>query len=892
MNRCRQPRRSARRVRRSRSRNSAVKEEETGDEDTQLIIELSEDGSVEVISENLRILQDSEQGVGTERNITYYPLPATIYDGTYRHDRLGSPESEGTFTAEGAASKASGEWEPVVTEDGLEGGNDRSISIAGRVEGHAVGAIVEGSTTILLQLSTSEASARYQRVADWLREVNEMLGNDESGESVCHDDEGSPCSAEQEIMNRRKATRRMREVTMDILERVQGTPRESTLMKLQTTLEEILDYLGDKIVVHSHSRLNPVTASAARTEGIVGYYGDGDETAILVQPVRSTDPVGQGFASRSDGDRISVDLLEGFLRESMVSQENIIEQTLSTEPHVTAFASGERIVGVLSFPNTSSGAVITSSKSLQEMDSKTLTEQFRKLVHESYQKLLVQAHSKAECSGFIEQIKQELDQSLVNNGAGCSTIIQTVSKNWIKTKSNASPADLVHDLRMLIEQFILNNVLDERDMKCIAATIGQVFHSEQKTLSYEFKSSTVLDKIRTITQQLMNPSEDENHLLIINQIRETLEDIVRCQMTGKRPTDYRPWDVLRTFFEGIIFNSNAEPDSDSVIYALRDGLLDIFVKHETSQRALFEILKKFPTGEGTSRPPLTPLRSCPGVTLLTDHNTHQNASSEVLETPSSVEIVQKVHDLSSPDEPTGHGAGSILALMQALLLTFLRIIGSWSRELISLLDPKPSADLQPERSHSRSLNEKPSVSFNLLPGPADDETPSDSPQPEADSQGPNDAIDELRQLLLKSSLNGGTTPKRDAVPHCSLASSGPSKDLPSSRERMSAMLSKVLKESGAFKVTKRSPNTFHFELESISGDCVWSEDGGECAAFHGSVYDHEEGRALVFKTRTIVAESVSKVESQIECVQEVRKLSDDDGIGSGDCGLPSGESLE
>ncbi|XP_055644111.1 uncharacterized protein LOC129780155 [Toxorhynchites rutilus septentrionalis] len=884
------------------------------EEDTQLIIEVSGDGRIEIISERKRLLSDINQSMNIERNIIYSTLHPAMYDHvSYRRDQHES-DSELSFTTESPASEAS-ESMILVTEEEMnlederdgatfsvpvielpgEHENNQTISIFGKVQGRAVGAVVDPSTTVLMQMSSSDAVG-YQLMAECLRVVNEMMENEESMVVLAPREDGT-FSSKQAITDQKETTKHMVEMAEDVLERVQGYSRESILIKLQTTLGEILNQSEDTIVVHSQSRKHPAESDAG-TETIVGFYRDGDETALLVQPVNSIDLINQSVSSSSEGKRVSLDIIEGFLKDSLISQENIIEQTLLTDPLVTAFQSGERIVSVFSFPNTSSGVFITGSKNISEMVDETaitqsLMDQFRKLVRKSSEKLLVQTHSDAERSSIIEQIKQELERSLESKDAECSTefsvrqsddkvigvlqysegsiVIQTASKNWIKPKFHASPIDLISNLRMVICQFHLNNALGDEDLKCLATTIAQVFHSRQIELSEEFLGKPVLEKLRFITQQLVKPSEDEDHLIIINQIRETLEDIARCDMTGIRAKDYRPWDVLKTFFEGLIFDEDIESDSESVIYALRDGLLEILIKHQMSpSHALedfVELLKIIPTSEGNIRL-ITSESSCSGDPTLTRSSQSKSQIAEQGATP--VEVIQEVHDLSRKDEPAENRTVSFITLFQAFLLTLLRFIGSWASKLMPFLDRGPEETVQPERSRSRSLSKKPSVSFHLLP---EDKTPSNiSTQMNAERRNLNDVIDEFRKHL--ESTLGIAIPKAD-VPNYSFVESELSEDLTGNKTRMLVFLVKLLKESGKFRKVNYSDNAVHFELESVLGDYVWNENDGY-ATLSGNICDREESRGFFFNIRMVDLEAISDIESEIECIKEVRKLSDDD----------------
>ncbi|XP_055543465.1 uncharacterized protein LOC129729012 [Wyeomyia smithii] len=876
-------------------------------------------GQAQVISEYSTVESSSERTV--IRNFITVPLHPSAYDGSHQSDYESSTDSQSEWSnsVESLISEDSATPDdemtlevyddnpifsvPVIevpgeqTTAGLgqqrlvrkdDSSSHQSISVVGKVRGHAVGAVIEPTSTVLMQLSTSSAEIANERVLNCVRDINELLDNEESVVILkCPGVEESQ-SSRRAFFDHRRATRKMMEMTEDILRRIQGSSRESILVKLQNTLREILNQPEDTIVVHSYSR-EKLEEEESMGDALVAFFSKDDDTALYVRTMQSKEHQSESFSGSEDEDQMALDRLRNFLQNSMISQEEIIERSLAIEPALTVSQSGNKIVGVLSFPDASSGIVTTTSERFpvdgsHDEKTKSTINLFRKLVQQPSEKLLVQVYSDESRSLQVKQMKQDLDRTVQSDSmeqklpgisvresddkiigvlsyAGGSIVIQTSSKNWIKHQTNGSPQGLLVAIRLLMEKLIMDDELSETDKKQIASIIAGVFHSETIELSDEFLSKPVLDKIRLIVQQLMKPAEGEDPLVIISEIQDTLQDVARQRSTGNKNFD--TGDLLCKYFEELVCNEDSEFQANDILQALRDGLLNILVYYETSISSaldeLLELLKTVPVDVGEFN-----VSRCPGVTLLTDRQQKPPPPSEELNIQ-SLEVVQQIHDLLSDEEPVEDRAVTYMSMFQTLFLTLVKIFAGWSLKVKAFLN-KATEELP--RSQP-SLGKKPSVSFHLVQE-SDDETPPDiSVQLQQEREHLNETIDELR-LYLEQSLGVPDSWQRERRGSL-LKSVTDHKEV---KDRMLTLFAKLLEESGKLKVTDRSSEMIRLRLESVSGDLLRRESD-QFVVLSGSVRDRQHNLGLFFEARLIDLKYSLEMESEMEYVTEVRRLSDE-----------------
>ncbi|XP_053691223.1 uncharacterized protein LOC128739751 [Sabethes cyaneus] len=890
-------------------------------EQNRIFIDVFDNGQVQVISEYPTVWSSSERTV--IRNFVTAPLHPSLLDGNFPSDYYeSSPDSlsewsysvESTISEDGATPDDEMTLEvygdnpifsvPVIelpseqTTTGFrqqevrkpDAESRQSVSIVGNVRGHAVGAVIEPSSTVLMQLSTSQADVAHQRIMDCVRQANELLDNEESVVILNYPGVEESQSSRRTFIDHRRATLKMIEMAEDVLRRVQGSSRESILVRLQDTLKEILNQPENTVVVHSYSREN-LEVAEPKSDAFVGYFSKDQDMALYVQTPLSRDHLAGSFSgSEDDEDRMPLDRLRSFLRNSMIDQEEIMDRTLSTEPAIIVSQSGNKIVGVLSFPDTSSGLVTTTSDRFpiagnRDEMVKSTRDLFRKLVQQPSEKLLIQVHSDEDRSIRVKQIKQDLDQTVRSDSmedklpgisvresedkiigvlsyAGGSVVIQTSSKNWIKHQTHGNSQDLLVSIRLLMEKFIMNNELSEEDMKRIATIIAAVFHSEKLELSKDFLAKPLLEKIRSIVRQLLMPAEDENPLEIISQIQETLQDVAQQKSTSSKA--FETANLLRNYFEELVCDEDSEFEANDILQALRDGLLEVLVHYETSLSSalgeLLELLNTIPVeASGID------VSSCPGVTLLTDRQQEPPRHSEELDIQSR-EVIQQVHDLLSEEGHVEDRTVTYMSIFQALFLTLVNIFAGWSLKVKAFLNKVPEPPLKSEPS---SLGRKPSVSFHLVPD-SDDETPPDlSEQLQQEGRHLNETIDELRQYLERS-LDVPDSWQRER--RGSLLET--ERDQQVVKDRMLLLFGKLLEESGKLKVTERSAETIHLRLESASGDLVRRETD-RFVVLSGNVRDRQHNLGLFFEARLVDLKHASEVESEVECVTEVRRLSDE-----------------
>ncbi|KAL1397545.1 hypothetical protein pipiens_002507 [Culex pipiens pipiens] len=868
--------------------------------DTQLFIDVVDDKVVKVVSER-PVQYDPHQPV-IQRLITT-PLAPTLYDGTFRHDEDGS-ESELSFSSDSASSVESGSGESPASVDELtleqtgarpmfsvarmaEEERKQSISVVSKVRKHAVGAIVDPDSTVLMQLGRKD-SFGHQQALEYIRDINEMLERDESVVILRYpnvqDEQSSRVAREDHVVT----TRRMMELTEDVLGRVQGNSRESILMRLQQTLEEILNQDDETIVVHSYSRAD-TARDLPESEALVGFFQKDDDAALFVHVPDTLNRLSSSWSgSETDQQQMSLDQLKNFLQESLVFQEETMGVTMSTEPDITVSKSGNRIVAVMSFPNTSSAVLTAPSDSIPlESDRseiiQSVKDRFREVIEQPSGKLLVQLHLDESRGNKVEQMKYGLDQILRSSElphdpsqfsvrtsedkvigklsySGGSIVIQTSSKNWARPRCH-KPEDLVQSIRGVIEQFMINNELNDRDLKTIAALLVQVFYVEDVELPEGFLGLSVHEKIEALVQQLMNPTVDEDHLSILGQIQVTLQDICQTQTADR---DDASWDLLKSYFEGLICEGDNEYYGDTILPVLRRGLLMILSQYENSLSSaleeLVQLLKQVPN-EKVELYNVPSIATCPGTTTLAEPN--QNAPE--LDHP-SLEVVQKIHNLLTTDQPS---TISYLSTFHALFFAFLTIVSGWTVRVKSFLSKDPPTPSAPPLDSQPSVSKKPSVSFHLVQEPEEPATPPDFPQQlEREQRHLNETIDSLRAYLErtleapKSWQHSGQGSLVEEPEPKKLPASGP--------DRMVQLFTQLLEQSEQLRREENpstNANTIHLRMESASAVLERKEDD-QVVMLSGSIRDRDQNVGLFFEARLVdllgVAEGGVRAGNHIE----------------------------
>ncbi|XP_062698898.1 uncharacterized protein LOC109401734 isoform X2 [Aedes albopictus] len=905
---------------RQRNRSNRTRRAIRTSSNNHIVIEVSEDGHVQVI-QSLRSLSSSEQtSLFTRNYIPAPPLHPTVFDGTYRLEDDEDTNSEWTVSSESIPSEESDSEmaleevvstavssvpviEPGASGEGMEV-RKKSISVVGNVRGQAVGTMIDPDSTVLMQLSRGSLGG-YNEILEYMGEVNEMLNDQTSTVILKYPGLEDSQRSRAGQLGHVETAKNMMELTEDVLRRVQGSSRESILIKLQNTLGEMLYQPEDTIAIHTFSRED---TGCPKSEALVAYFRKDNDAALFVQVPESSNGASKSLSGCEDDERVGVERLKSLLQESLHSQERILGQTLGTEPEITISRSGNNVIGVLSFPNSSSAVVKTNVDNFSvEQDRsemvRSMKDLLQNLVQQSSGKLLVQMHADSDRETIVDQIKSELDQSIrsgtaesgesaisvkesddkvigVLNYSGGSIVIQTSSKNWIHAQSCSDPKDLLASIRLLIELFIMSSELTDVDLQSLASIIVQAFHCPRVELSDEYCEKYVLEKMKFVVHRLMNPEANEDPLLIINQLRSALEDIADPELATCHSKEPYSTDVLINYLDELICEENSQYTDDQILRTLRGALLDILIHYDTSlSGALEELLGvlKNVSAENIELHAPPSVTSSPGVTAITnDPFLLERFSSD----HPSREMVQRIHNLLGDEEPSEGREVSYLTTFHTLFLTLLRIIGGWSFRVKSFLgkEPAPAISAEPESESTLepepgiSVQRKPSVSFHLLkqPDEADERTPSDiSQQLEDERQKLNSAIDDLRQFL-EESLNVPESWDQQRKGSLMQFSSGRA----AVKQRMLHLFSKLLDEAGKLKVTDKSRDSIHLRLDSASGE-LERKEGAQYVVLSGNVRDRQHNLGLFFEARMMDLEGVSKVESEVECVTEVRRLSDE-----------------
>ncbi|XP_055609170.1 uncharacterized protein LOC129756337 [Uranotaenia lowii] len=860
--------------------------------DIHLVIDVYDDG-------RLQVAQVDEQ-----TDLEMGPCPPTMYDGTFRgtFEEDDDSSTDLTFSDESTLGEDySGFVEDEIATVDNQGKEPRSgqlgpisdsISIIGNVRGSAVGAIIDQSHTILMQLVEKSSSCSHRGVIDYIKTVNDLIDNEDSIIVVqypsAQDSHCSKTCPDEQL----STARSMLANTEEVLEKVEGSNRKSILVRLQKTLDEMLNQPEETIVVRSIAGENQ-QGQTIDEDTFMGFYISQEESALYIRKSESKKTQSDEESESEEG---KCQGLQDFLEKTISDQERILEDAFSTAPDVIIGSVLDEIFALLLYPDESLGIVRTTSTLFPASGEReelmlSMVDRFQQIIQSSTEKLIVQTHSDAARSSKIYQLKQEFDQlaqpaEVSSHGSsitiqelndkvigvysypGGSLVIQTSSKNWIKTGNARNAEDVMISIRMVVERFLKNNDLTEQDLKSIATLIGQVFHCEKVQLEEHFLLQPVLEKIRVVSCRVLNPEENENALQIVNQIREVLENIAQYESLTGASGDEIDWDCLRYYFDELICDRDTNFDHDLVVLGLRKALLIVLVRHEMSLSyalsQLMDLLKSVPAEAVTSHLSRT-IISCPGMISIANDLSH-NTSSQ-LDDARSMEVIQRVHDLLSAESELHQGYWmQWFSTFQALLLSILAVISSWGGKVKQFIQqPFPSAI---ESAPVEIPTQKPSVSFHLV-NDSEEETPPDlSLELERERQNINETIDELEQFLITSlhipdSWQHTYTDQLRAQDHRSSQNA---------KNRMVDIFTQLLEESAKRKPSGVAADSVHLQIQSASGNMDRVQEGN-CVLLKGSVRDPHENLALFFEARLVDLAGQATDESHDESVMEVRRLS-------------------
>uniref|UniRef100_A0A182QFQ8 Uncharacterized protein n=1 Tax=Anopheles farauti TaxID=69004 RepID=A0A182QFQ8_9DIPT len=538
----------------------------------------------------------------------------------------------------------------------------------------------------------------------------------------------------------------------------------------------------------------------------------------------------QDIGQKTDrADRASIDAL-------IAHHADCLEEANKTDSPAVQVrqANGKNLLALLTFSDQSSAILKTSNAltdgvSTEEQLNRAILTTYRKLVATPDEMISMQTQSTSgtKPNPHTHQVRAGVLQNLAtatssfglqNTSARDGLIVQGSSKNWTKYDAARyqNAAEIVLNLRMLLEEYILRETfLSATVAKFAYRVLSDVLECVAKDVGNEFRSLHVIDKIKRVFDELLMPHGLEDPLVIVNELRITIEDITNYPIeTPVFEQEAEAWQYVREVFEKLSCELDHDVEHpDAFLEALQCGLNRIVVSMgKTAGKAK----------QGTK-------------TVSIDPSTPVEVQSQTFPCSSSTIDMDRYEapSVSFCKPYWWFVLQTISSLWSALVWVAVQLNVFWD----FLQSPPPP--ILPDSSSSHAN----------IP---------------CESTRKRDAVDVIRIVLENdpnSSSNLDTATSKRSV-----------------NARSLQMITRLLHQMANVEL-KESESRHHMHLQlqpSVSGT-LEKREAEEFLTMAGNVRDHDANVAIFFEAHLVDIDSIAEVESVIEFVTRVERLSEDVG---------------
>ncbi|XP_050082064.1 uncharacterized protein LOC126569184 [Anopheles aquasalis] len=545
-------------------------------------------------------------------------------------------------------------------------------------------------------------------------------------------------------------------------------------------------------------------------------------------------------AETSDETRTSIDNIDTLIAQHA---ECLQEAETIKKPWVQICRTDEdNLLALLTFSAESSAILKTSNATLQQADTsgaldKAILQIYRDAISRPDEMISLQTE---EMDGVSSKVKQQPDHrhahkhreeaehgnspgsssfGLVINDSQSGMVLQGSSKNWAMHPFASHAVDILKNIRLLAEEYILRGSESSVSvLRFVSRVISDIVHFEcGDDVSLEFRSLSLIQKIKQIIDELLFPHGKESAPAMVRNIKHTLEEIL-CYEHQRRTieTPSEAWAIICDTFELVACELDHEIERPEVFL-------------EALQLCLQEVVNPADY-QGLLRG-------------------HSSALTRTVQQASGSTDLHK----STPSVASHCAAGCWMAW---LLLIFYSL-ASWIRanltQFVNFILRRPAAPACHSVSFRQTITEDSSSIVNELL---------------VRREHLNHVVEILRVAVARS-LSAMDDSQESSDNECSS-----DENCRSVGARTVELCTKLLQGAGNVQLQcSDSSNNIHLQLNSISGDLV-KRHANEFDTVSGSVRDHEGNVVVLFEAQLVDIDSLDAVEPIIENVTRVERLSD------------------
>ncbi|XP_050068316.1 uncharacterized protein LOC126556835 [Anopheles maculipalpis] len=771
----------------------------------------------------------------TRRIINDMPITPTMYDGSYpAYEEFTttlvalSSESELSFSSESPDSDSAVHYQTAdpIVELPLtplrDDAHSRECVECEAVSPSMIGTAL-GSGTVLMQRSLEN------RLAKQLEEMHALMDNDEDPLVVLKEP-SIRSMASQPAFNKEMMRGFMEhsETMFNLVHDTNGNSDTATSVQFVIGIEEEkatdTDAPGCSHRQVRHSNAVPTITDELQESEFVGCFSKDNNMVLYKRTMQ------EGLKSEHD-DRKSIETLIAHHAECLVEADKV------TEPRVHVRQGDDNnLLALLTFSDQSSAVLKTSSAMAEEFVTEeelnqALLTTYRQLLSKPDEMISMQTQAASGSQGPKQrgseakhQLRSDPRNNLstgtssfcLSNESSAGMVVEGSSKNWIKRPTTRHASEIVLNLRLLLEEYILRNIsVTGTVLKFVSHVLSDVLRCTQQEIEDDFRQLDLLDKIKRVLDELLMPQELEDPLMIVNQLRHTIEEIqsypirTRTIMSGEDA-----WNCVFKMLEKLSCELNhAIEQPEQFVEALQYGIravIDASYIRSTDQRA----------GKVVSIDP-SPVQLNPSF-------------------PSTSSIL----NMDRFEAPSVSFCRPYACFLERIVLCIWSVLVWIVNQMNSFWDflnsPPPP------------LLSDPSATFK--------QRGLDDQQHQSDRDHLNQATNVLRIVLEKSSDR--QEEKEDGKRTVN--------------DRSMNLFTQLLNDAGNIELKySNSHHNIRLQLHSSISGLLQKQEADEYYTLAGNIRDHEANVTVFFDARVIALESLAQVESFLESVTRIERLSDD-----------------
>uniref|UniRef100_A0A182VXZ2 Uncharacterized protein n=1 Tax=Anopheles minimus TaxID=112268 RepID=A0A182VXZ2_9DIPT len=764
----------------------------------------------------------------TRRIVNELTITPTMYDGTFpAHEEFSSTlvsessVSELSFSSESSDSDFTVHYETADPIIELPSTPLKDVNESETISPSSIGAAL-GSGTVLMQRSLEN------RLAKQLEIMHSLMDNDE--ELVILKQHSIRSMASHPAFDK-DVMRGFMEHSETMFNLVHDTNENSVqfVIGIEEAEQSDAEASGSAHKKVHHSIPPTITHDNQESE-FVGCFTKDNDMVLYKRTMQ------EGLSNDRD-DRKSIDSLIAHHAECLVEADNVTKPMV----HVRQ-GNDDNLLALLTFSDQSSAILKTSSAmaqavSTEEELNEALLYTYRQLLAKPDEMISMQTQSASVSaaakprgseapqhmhhlrSGVMAKLSNATSTFGLTNESTSEMVVQGSSKNWIKCPRTKHAAEIVLNLRLLLEEYILRNIsVTGTVLKFVSHVLLDVLRCTWEEVEDDFRQLSLVNKIKRVLDELLMPQELEDPLKLVNRLRQTIEEIQSYPIEKRTVRNGEDaWNCVLQMLEKL----SCELDHDinhpeHFIEALQYGIRSVI---EASSASFDQPATKFVSIDSS---PAQVISTFPSSSSILNIDRYEAPSVSFLK-PSTWIVVRIV-----------------LCLWSAIVWILNQMNSFWD-----FLN-SPPLPLSSERCESsqRLISEEERRTY------------------EVERDQLNQATNVLRIALERSSPRASDSEETNRTVN----------------DRSIEMFAHLLNHAGNIELNHSdSQHNIHLKLHASISGVIEKQETDEYLTMAGNIRDHEANVAVFFETRIIGMESLAQVESMMESVTRIERISDDMG---------------